>query len=345
MSKQTTMVWLILVFACTLVASCAQGGGEGAQGGQGDQGSEGDLNIAFIPKNTNNTYFETVADGAREAAKELNGEFKQVGPAEASASEQIPFINTLTQQQVSAISVSANDPDALAPALKRAQAQGITVTSYDADVAEDARALFFNQASNEDIGRKQAQLMGEQVGYKGEIAILSAASTASNQNAWIEFIKEEMSNPKYKDMEIVRVAYGDDDEQKSYEETLGLLQAYPNLKGIISPTAVGIVAAARAIEAQDKGGKVAITGVGTPNGMREYVKNGVAESFILWNPKDLGYLTYYGTAKLLQGDIEGKPGETFKAGRLGERTVGDNGEVILGPPLVFDKSNIDEYDF
>lgn len=340
-----TTIWLLVATMMSLaLASCGSGSDGGGSGGQGSDG-EADLNIAFLPKNTNNTYFATVADGGKEAAEELGGKFKQVGPAEASASEQVSFINNLVQQQVSAISVSANDPNALAPPLKRAQSQGITVTSYDADVAKDARALFANQASNEKLGRKQAQLMGEQLGYEGKIAILSAASTASNQNAWIDFIKKEMSKPKYDGMEIVEVAYGDDDDKKSYDKTLGLLQAYPELAGIISPTAVGITAAARAIEAQGKAGEVELTGIGTPNGMRKYVKSGLAKQFILWDPKDLGYLAYYSTALLLQGEIEGKPGETFKAGRLGERTIQEDSIVILGPPLVFDKSNIDKYDF
>lgn len=339
------MIWLVgVAMVAFALGSCGGGAGGGDTGEQGD-GGEADLNIAFLPKNTNNTYFATVAEGGKEAAEELGGEFKQVGPAEASASEQITFINNLVQQRVSAISVSANDPNALAPPLKRARDQGIVVTSYDADVAKDARALFANQASNEEIGRTQAKIMGEELGYEGKIAILSAASTASNQNAWIDFIKKEMSKPKYEGMEIVEIAYGDDDDKKSYDKTLGLLQAYPDLKGIISPTAVGIVAAARAIEAQDKAGEVALTGVGTPNGMRKYVKSGLSEKFILWDPKDLGYLAYYATALLLQGEIEGEPGETFEAGRLGERTIQEDSVVILGPPLVFDESNIDEYDF
>lgn len=338
---------LVAALLALVLAGCGGGSGGGGQEGAEAQGGgeEAGLNIAFVPKNTNNTYFDTVADGGREAAEELGGELEQVGSPEAVASEQIRFINTLAQQRVDAISVAANDPDALAPPLKRAASQGITVTSYDADVARDARELFANQAENEEIGRIQAQIMGEQLDYEGQIAILSASSTASNQNAWIGFIEEEMSKPKYENMEIVEIAYGDDDEQKSYEETLGLLRAYPELDGIISPTAVGIVAAARAIESQGEGGEVALTGVGTPNGMREYIENGVVEEFILWDPADLGYLAYYATALLLQGEIEGEPGETFEAGRLGERTIQEDGVVILGPPLVFNEENIDEYDF
>lgn len=344
MNVRSRTLITVVCTAALVMTGCAGAGDEG-DGGQQGNGQEAQLDIAFLPKNTNNTYFDTVASGGEEAAEELDGEFRQVGPAEASASEQIPFITTLTQQQASAISVAANDPNALAPALQRAADQDIIVTSYDSDVAEDARTLFINQASNEDVGRTQAQMIGEQLDYEGEIAILSAASTASNQNAWIEYIEEEMSKPEYENMEIVRIAYGDDEEQKSYQETLGLLQAYPDLKGIISPTAVGLVAAARAVESEGLGGEIALTGVGTPNGMRGYIESETVEEFILWDPQDLGYLTYHTTAALLKGDIEGEQGETFEAGRLGERTVDDDGSVILGPPIVFDEENIDDYDF
>ena len=153
-------------------------------------------------------------------------------------------------------------PNALAPALKQAMGQGIKVVSYDSDVAPDARQVFIQQASPEDIGRTEVQILGKELNYTGQIAILSAASTATNQNAWIGFMKDELSKSQYKGMSLVKIAYGNDDDQKSFQETLGLIQAYPNLKGIISPTTVGIAAAARALESVNKGGKVALTGLG-----------------------------------------------------------------------------------
>ncbi|GHO51089.1 rhamnose ABC transporter substrate-binding protein [Ktedonospora formicarum] len=316
----------------------------GSDNGSNANGSS-PLNIAFLPKAINNPYFDTAANGGKDAAGELKGTFKQVGPSEASASEQVTYITTLTQQHVSAIVVSANDPNALAPALKRAIQQGIKVVSYDSDVAQDARQLFINQANSEDIGRIQVQTLAKQLNYTGEIAILSAASTATNQNTWIQFMKDELNKPKYKNMKLVKVAYGNDDDQKSFNETLGLLQAYPNLKGIISPTTVGIAAAARAVESVSKGGKVLITGLGTPNQMRKYVKDGTSPSFALWDPGQLGYLAYYAASALVQGKIKGQPGETFDAGKLGKKTIENNNVVLLGPPTVFDKDNIDEFNF
>jgi rhamnose transport system substrate-binding protein len=335
---RTLSLGLIVLTMFTLTAC----GGASSTGGSPTPGG-GALNIAFLPKAINNPYFDTAASGGKQAAQELNGQFKQVGPSEANAAAQVPFISTLTEQHVGAIVISGNDPNAVAPALKQAAAQGIKVVSYDADVAPDARTLFVNQANSEEIGRSQVTQLAKQINNTGQIAILSAASTAANQNAWIDFMKDELK--KYPNMELVKVAYGNDDDQTSFNQTLALLQAYPNLKGIISPTTVGIAAAARAIESVKKGGQVALTGLGTPNQLRQYVKNGTIKAFELWSPADLGYLAYYTAALLIQGKIKGTVGETFTAGKLGQKTIAANGVVLLGPPTVFDSTNIDQFNF
>lgn len=333
-----------LVFLVLVLAGCGGSSGGGSSTG-GSSGGGSSLNVAFLPKAINNPYFDSAATGGKNAAGELKGTFKQVGPSSASASDQVTWINTLTQQHVSAIVVSANDPNALAPSLKQAMSQGIKVVSYDSDVAPDARQVFVSQANSEDIGRIEVQVLGKQLNYTGQIAILSAASTATNQNAWIGFMKNELSLPQYKNMSLVKVDYGNDDDQKSFNDTLALLQAYPNLKGIISPTTVGIAAAARAIESVNKGGKVALTGLGTPNQMRKYVKDGTVAQFALWDPGQLGYLAYYVAAALVQGKITGKQGESFSAGKLGTKMIGADNVVLLGPPTIFTKGNIDQFNF
>ena len=156
-------------------------------------------------------------------------------------------------------------------------------------------------------------------------------------------MKQELT--KYPKMQLVKIAYGNDDDQTSFNQTLALLQQYPNLKGIISPTTVGIAAAARALESVHKGGQVALTGLGTPNQLRQYVKDGTIKAFELWNPANLGYLAYYVAALLIQGKIKGNVGETFTAGKLGSYTIGANNVVLLGPPTVFNSSNIDQFNF
>src|ERR1700759_2244257 len=208
--------------------------------------------------------------------------------------------------------------------------QGIKVVTYDSDTAPAGRQVFINQASPEALGRSEVQLLGKQLGYNGQIAILSATPNATNQNTWIKFMKDELSKPKYANMKLVKVAYGNDDDQKSFQETQGLLQAYPQLKGIISPTTVGIAAAARYLSSSKYKGKIQLTGLGDPNQMRKFVKDGTVQAFELWDPGALGALAGYAAVAMAEGKITGKEGETFDAGDSGQKTVGAGGGVLLG---------------
>src|SRR6201991_1181664 len=303
------------------------------------------LKIAFVPKQINNPYEVIADDGGMAAIKEFKGDGKVVGPSDAGASSQVSYINTLITQRQNAIVIAANDANALVPYLKKAMSQGIKVVTFDSDTAPDGRQIFVNQADSEAIGRGQIQLLSKLIGGEGEFAILSATPNATNQNTWIKWMQEELKKPEYSKMKLVKIAYGNDDDQKSFVETQGLLQAYPNLKGIVAPTSVGIAAAARYISTSSSKGKVAVTGLGTPNQMRAFVKNGTVKAFQLWDPGQLGYLAAYAAAGLASGSITGKEGESFDAGKLGKRTIGAHGEVILGPPTTFDASNIDNFNF
>lgn len=208
--------WVAMAGVMALVMSAC--GGSSNTGGGG--GGTVTLNIAFLPKQVNNPYFDVAKDGGQEAATALKGTFKQVGPSEATGAAQIPFIQTLTQQNVSAIVVSADDPDAIAPALKQAMAKGIKVVGYDSSPAKDARNVFINQADLKAIGEIQVQMVCDEIpGCAGDIAILSATSTATNQNAWIDNMKQALaSNSKYSGLKLVKVAYGNDDPQVSTTE-------------------------------------------------------------------------------------------------------------------------------
>ncbi|MEM5341535.1 rhamnose ABC transporter substrate-binding protein [Paraburkholderia azotifigens] len=308
-------------------------------------GIKPDLKIAFVPKQINNPYEVIADDGGMAAIKEFKGQGKVVGPSDAGASSQVSYINTLTTQRQDAIVIAANDANALVPYLKKAMSQGIKVVTFDSDTAPDGRQLFVNQANAESIGRGQIQLVSKLMGGEGEFAILSATPNATNQNTWIKWMQDELKKPEYSKMKLVKIAYGNDDDQKSFVETQGLLQAYPNLKAIVAPTSVGIAAAARYISTSSSKGKVAVTGLGTPNQMRAFVKNGTVKAFQLWDPGQLGYLAAYAAASLASGAITGKEGESFDAGKLGKRTIGAQGEIILGPPTTFDASNIDSFNF
>ncbi|MEU5366502.1 rhamnose ABC transporter substrate-binding protein [Streptomyces sp. NPDC005925] len=319
-----------------------------APGGKADPDTalKKDLTVGFLPKQVNNPYFTTADKGGEKALRELGSRFKEVGPSSGTdTSGQVSYVNTLTQQQVDAMAVSAQDPGALCTALKQAMSNDIKVVTYDSDTRPECRNAFVSQASSEDLGRTQVRLLAEQIGYRGEIAILSAAQTATNQNAWIGFMKDELKDPKYQDVELVKVAYGDDDAQKSFQQTQGLLQEHPKLKGIISPTTVGIKAAAQYLSGSKYRGRVRLTGLGTPNDMRKYVKNGTVEAFELWDPAKLGELAARTAVALVSGQITGKKGETFTAGPMGEYTIGSGGVISLGRPTVFDAKNIDRFTF
>jgi rhamnose transport system substrate-binding protein len=327
---------LLIALSLTLTASL---------GHADDKPIKKGLKLAFLPKNINNPYNVIETSGSLEACKEIGADGKVVGPSEAGASSQVPYINTLITQRQDAIVLAANDPNALIPYLKRAMTQKINVVTMDSDTAPEGRKIFVNQSSSELIGQQQVQLLAKQMDYKGEFAILSATPNATNQNTWIEFMKEELKKPEYKDMKLVKIAYGNDEDQKSFTETQGLIQAYPNLKGIISPTTVGVAAAARYLSTSPSKGKIALVGLGTPNQMRQFIKDGTVKEFALWSPADVGYLAAYAAAQLASGNITGKEGESFSAGRLGSRTIGKDGVVILGPPTVFTSENIDKFDF
>jgi rhamnose transport system substrate-binding protein len=330
--------------AAVLAVGLAACGAGGDASGGGSNAADDDVTMTMLPKNLGNPYFEASTTGAEEAAGELGATLDEVGPDTASPDSQVPFINTAAQQGVSALIVSANDPTAIGDALDEARSAGTKVVTFDSDTEPQFRDLFVNQASAEGIADKQLELISDQIGGKGEIAILSASANATNQNAWIKIMEEKLASD-YPDITLVETAYGDDDDQTSFDKTAALLQSHPDLKGIVSPTTVGIAAAARYVSTSEYKGKVAVTGLGTPNQMREYVDDGTVEAFALWNPNDLGYLATQAAAALVAGDITGAEGDTFEAGRLGEYTVEADGVVVLGEPFVFDKSNIDDFDF
>ena len=330
-----------LAVSVALVATGCAAADAGADGGEGDSGN---LAITFLPKNLGNPYFDTSNAGGEEAIGEFDGTYAEVGPAEATPDGQVSYINTLTQQGVGAIAVSANDPKAICDALNEARDAGVKVVTFDSDTNAECRDLFVNQADAEGIAKVQVDLIAEQIGGAGEIAILSASANATNQNAWIELMEEYIASD-YPDITLVETVYGDDDDQTSFDKTAALLQTHPNLKGIVSPTTVGIAAAARYLSTSEYKGTVALTGLGTPNQMREYVEDGTVTAFALWNPADLGYLAAFAAKALIEGDITGAEGDTFDAGKLGEYTVGTDGVVLLGDPYVFDADNIGDFDF
>ena len=303
-----------------------------------------DKRIAMVVKALGIGFFDACRDGGMEAAKEVGGvELIYTGPTKTTAEEQISVIDSLIAQKVDGICISANDQDALVPVCKKALDRGIKVISFDFGVAAGGRIMHLNPSNNALIGSKCVQMMAKTLKNEGEVAILSATAQATNQNIWIEEMKKEWAKGDYAKMKLVSTVYGDDVADKSYREMQGLIKAFPNLKGVIAPTSVGIVAAAKAVVDAGLVGKVFVSGLGLPSEMKGAVLAGATDTFAIWNPIDLGYSATMITAALVNGTADGKPGSSVKAGRMGEIKIGDDGSAAMADPFTFDKSNIEQF--
>jgi rhamnose transport system substrate-binding protein len=341
MKKSIILVLAVLLALAPVAVLFAGGGGQAA--------APTAQRHAFIFKNTGNPYGDKQMEGFEAGIREQGFEAILRAPDVPTAEAQIQIIEQLIAQRVASISITGNDFDALQPALVRARNAGIAVLSADSAVNPASRITHINQADSEMIGRTLIQAAYDMAGGSGEIAILSATSTASNQNLWIEWMQRELAEnaSKYANLRLVRIAYGDDLRDKSVAETEALLQTFPNLRVIIAPTTVGIAAAGRVITDRGLIGQVAVTGLGLPSEMAEYILNGATPYMFLWNPIDVGYLTAFAAVEAAAGRLTGRVGERFNAGRLGSFEVvqaGDGGtEVLLGAPFRFDPSNINEW--
>jgi rhamnose transport system substrate-binding protein len=304
------------------------------------------LNVFVIPKNLGNNYF-TVADsaktgGAIAALDKLGDKGTESSGNAATSASQLPAIQAAISKGANALLVSATDPTALCPTLKQAMARGISVVTYDSD-APTCRTMFINQASSAAIGKSEVDLLAKEIHDQGQIGIVSAEASSTNQNVWIKYMKQELT--KFPKIKLVSTVYGNDDPTTATQVTSGLLQHFPHLAGIISPTTVGILAAASVLDTPQFRGKVQLTGLGTPLSMKKFVDDGTVKAFELWNPANLGYLAAYAAANLQSKTITGKTGDKFSAGKLGSYTVGPDNTVVLGPPTVFTKQNIDKFHF
>jgi rhamnose transport system substrate-binding protein len=349
--KVTATLSLALVGATLAACSSSSSTGSSQTAAPTATGVKKGLTVYYIPKDTQNPY-EVLADkGGQKALQELGGKVVVSSGTADTAAAQIPSIQAAIQARAAAIVVAGNDPSALCPSLNQAAQAGIKIVAFDSDIScgNSPSHLFINQADSKVIGTSEVDLLAKEINSTGQIAILSAAASATNQNTWIGYMKEQLH--KYPNMKLVSTVYGNDDPATSLTVLQGLLSAYPNLKGIISPTTIGISTAAQYLSThKDVAAKVTLTGLGLPSQMRSYVKDGTVKAFELWNPSDLGYLAGYAAASLASGSASLQPGSKFKAGRLGRYTVlapsGSTGpSVVLGPPTVFTAANIDQFNF
>jgi rhamnose transport system substrate-binding protein len=299
--------------------------------------------VGVVAKSLGNGFFDAVHKGADEAGKELDAEVIFTGPTTPTAEGQIEVLNSLIAQRVDAIAVSANDPDALVPTLKRAMGRGIKVISYDSGVAAAGRIAHLAPSSDQLIGETVVALVAElvpQVNGKGngKFAVVSATPTSTNQNSWLAEMRKALG--RQAGLDLVSVVYGDDVSDKSYREAVALLKQHPDLAVLVSISSVGIVASARAVEDQGLTGKVKVTGLGLPSELVGYVEKGVVPKFAIWNPIDLGYSTMQIATRLARGDDPAKP---VYMGRMGEVTFGPDGVGAMSKPFIYDLSNTAQF--
>jgi ABC-type sugar transport system substrate-binding protein len=302
------------------------------------------VKVAMIPKIKGIDYFNATQRGAEEAAKALGVELVFDGPMESSVDKQIEMIDSFITRKFDVIAVSPNDPDAVAPVLKRARDQGLHVITWDADAnpQTSGREFFINQASPESIGRTLVDVMAKEAGEDAKTVIVTGTLTAANQNEWMKWMKQRMKD-KYPKMQVLATKPSEEDQQLARQVTQDVLTAYKDLDGIFAITSVAFPGAATALEKSDRAGKVALTGLSSPSTMRKWVENGTVKTVVLWNPVDLGYLTIFAAKALAVGAL--KPGASgLEAGRLGKKQV-EKDQVLLGDPMLFAKENIGKYDF
>jgi ABC-type sugar transport system substrate-binding protein len=335
-----------LTIGCGLIIGCS-GSRESGSGNQAESTSADSkvITIALLPKLKGISYFTSCAEGAQEAADELgNVELIYNGPTTASADKQAQMIDKWRLQGVDVIAVAPNDPAVVSESLQKAQQAGITVISWDADAQAADRSYFVNQATAAAIGGGMVDAMAKDLGGEnaaGEVAIVSATATAANQNEWMTHMQQRLKS--YPNLKLVATKYPGEDQNAAFQDSQDLIKKFPDLKGIFGISSVSFPGAAEAVKQSGRTGEILVTGLSTPNDMKPYVKEGQVKTVVLWNTRDLGYLTVYAAAALKSGELTGGATE-FTAGRLGKKQISGD-QILLGDILLFTPANIDQFDF
>jgi rhamnose transport system permease protein len=297
--------------------------------------------VAMMPKNKGDAYFISCKEGAEAAAKELGIKLLWDGPTQTDPMKQNEVVEAWITQGVNVIAVSVENKEAIATVLRKAKAKGIKVLTWDADSEQDARDFLINQATPQGIGETLMDEAARIMGGEGEFAIVTASLTAANQNDWIKFIKARLA-AKHPKIKLATIEPSDDQRDKAFSRTQALLKAYPKVKLVMAIAAPAVPGAAEAV---DQSGRkdVKVMGLSLPNLCKEFIHKGVIDCIVLWNTLDLGYLTVHAAQALADGKLAA--GATaLEAGKLGKIEVAGD-EVLLGKPFVFNKANVDKFNF
>lgn len=298
--------------------------------------------IAMMPKAKGDPYFISCRAGAEEAARDLNVELIWDGPTSLDAARQNELVENWITRKVDAIAVAVENRGGISSVLRKARTRGIKVLTWDADAEPDARDFFVNQATPEGIANTLTDEAARLLGGRGEFAIITGALSAANQNEWIANIRKRLAG-KYPGLTLATIRPSDDDRDKAFAETQTILRVYPNVKLVMAISAPAVPGSAEAVRQANRAGDVNVIGLSLPNINKPYVHGGVVQAVILWNTRDLGYLTVLSAAKLVQQAFAAGA-TSLEAGRLGTIEVRGS-EIVLGAPLLMNKTNIDRYDF
>jgi rhamnose transport system substrate-binding protein len=346
--RRLTAVVAIVAAATLALAGCTKKN-EGdtaapAGGGQTAGGGATTYKVAFVPKLQGIPYFEAMNTGGKKAAAELgNVEWLYQGPTQADAAAQADIVRSYIQQKVNTLIVAPNDPDSMAPLLAQAKDAGIHVATSDTDAPSSVREAFVNQATPDGIGQKLTDALLGAMGGSGTYAIVSCGQTAENLNSWIK-VQQAYTASKYPGAKIVDIVYAGEDQAKATQMATDLMNAHPDLTGLVGECTSSAPGVAQAVQDANKIGKVFTVGLGTPQSMKPYLVNGSSSAAILWNVEDLGYLTAWAGAQL----AEGKPfaatndvSSALKAIPFDQASK----TLLLGPPLAITKDNVDQYNY
>lgn len=332
--------------ACTMFALTACAGGNGASKTSNESGSTGssgsDLSVAFVPKVQGIPFFEAMNSGGKKASEEFGFKWVYSGPNTADPAAQSEVARSLIQQGVDSLMLAPNDPDSMSPVMTEAQGKGIKVGTADTDAPGSTRELFVEQASAEGIGKALVDQISGAIGDEGEIAIVSCGQTAVNLNSWIAVINQEIP-ANHPNIKIIDTVYSGEDQAKAVSDAKSLINANPNLKGLIGMCTTSAPGVAQAVQESGKTGQIQTVGVGTPAGMLQYLQDGSAHSSVLWNVEDFGYLTAWGGWMLAQGK---EFQETQDVGHLKGVTYDAKSKtLLLGDPMIFTAENAGDYDY
>ncbi|MEU4477967.1 autoinducer 2 ABC transporter substrate-binding protein [Micromonospora sp. NPDC023966] len=342
MSKRATTLLAVGLVGALAMAGCSKkGGGSGSSSESG--GGQKQISVAFVPKLQGIPYFEAMNTGGQKAAKDLGINWIYKGSTTADPGAQTDIVKSLIQQKVDVLVVAPNDPDSMAPVLADAKAKGIHVMTSDTDAPNSVREVFVNQANTEGIGQALTDSLLEKMGGQGKYAIVSCGQTAANLNAWID-VQKKYTAEKYPKAQIVDTVYAGEDEAKAVSMAKDLMNAHPDLTGLVGECTSSAPGVAKAVREAGKVGKVFTVGLGTPQAMKPYLADGSSSAAILWNVENLGYLTAWAGKQLAEGKTFASDNQV-SSDLSGVKYSSDKKELLLGDPLRITKDNVDQFNY